>query len=241
VINDWGNVVMLYTYNPFGEVIESDGSFANPWRFTGQFYDSEIQQYYLRARDYNPHIYRFTARDPVFGQFEQPITLHKYLYCGNDQINYIDPDNNEFLSPDNMPEKINSYLAATTQKPLNDKGVMIRTILESLAFKYRWVIERIEDITDRSINRVHIVGGGAQNQLLCQFTANATGKKVIAGPVEATAAGNVLMQAKAAGRIESLAQARKIVKNSFDLNEYNPEDSSLWQQQYNKFCALLKF
>jgi len=203
--------------------------------------DSEIQQYYLRARDYNPHIYRFTARDPVFGQFEQPITLHKYLYCGNDQINYIDPDNNEFLSPDNMPEKINSYLAATTQKPLNDKGVMIRTILESLAFKYRWVIERIEDITDRSINRVHIVGGGAQNQLLCQFTANATGKKVIAGPVEATAAGNVLMQAKAAGRIESLAQARKIVKNSFDLNEYNPEDSSLWQQQYNKFCALLKF
>ena len=153
---------------------------------------------------------------------------------------YIDPDNNEFLSPDNMPEKINSYLAGTGQRPLTDKGVMIRTILESLAFKYRWVLEKIEDITGKSINRVHIVGGGIQNNLLCQFTANATGKRVIAGPVEATAAGNILMQAKATGQIESLAQARKIVKNSFDLKEYHPEDSSLWQQQYKKFGTLLK-
>jgi len=81
---------MLYTYNPFGEVLETDGTLDNGFMFAGQFYDSEIQQYYLRARDYNPHIYRFTARDPVDGQFEQPITLHKYLYCGNDPVNRID-------------------------------------------------------------------------------------------------------------------------------------------------------
>jgi len=91
IINTSGNVVQLYTYYPFGEVAESDGTFANPWRFTGQWYDDEIDQYYLRARMYDPHIYRFTARDPVDGKFKQPITLHKYLYCGNNAINAIDP------------------------------------------------------------------------------------------------------------------------------------------------------
>jgi rhamnulokinase len=152
-------------------------------------------------------------------------------------IAYIDPDRAEFLSPGNMPKKINHYLAQTGQKAVSDKGWMIRVILESLALKYRWTIERIEDITGTTIDCLYIVGGGIQNQLLCQFTANAVGKKVIAGPVEATAAGNILMQAKATGQISSLAEARDIVRNSFDLKEYLPQEPALWRQQYKKVIS----
>jgi rhamnulokinase len=96
------------------------------------------------------------------------------------------------------------------------------------------VAEAIEDATGSTIEILHIVGGGIQNKLLCQFTANALGKKVITGPIEATASGNILMQAKATGQIKTLAQAREIVSNSFDLKEYQPQDASLWQEQYKK-------
>ena len=96
---------------------------------------------------------------------------------------------------------------------------MIRIVLESLALNYRWVMERIEEITGDSIDVMHVVGGGIQNEWLCQFTADAIGKKVVTGPIEATASGNILMQAFAAGQIESLRQSRDIIKNSFELKE----------------------
>jgi len=91
IINTSGSVVRYYTYESFGEVLEEDGTLANYMMFTGQYYDAEIDQYYLRARQYDPHISRFTARDPVFGKFEEPLTLHRYLYCLNDPTNKIDP------------------------------------------------------------------------------------------------------------------------------------------------------
>jgi RHS repeat-associated protein len=91
IIDSTGAVVKYYTYAPFGDVIEQGGTFDNAFMFTGQYYDSEIDQYPLRARDYNPYISRFTSRDPVDGEFERPLTLHKYLYCGNNPINKIDP------------------------------------------------------------------------------------------------------------------------------------------------------
>jgi len=111
---------------------------------------------------------------------------------------------------------------------------MIRAILESLAFKYRMVLEKMEEVTARQIDVLHIVGGGIKNELLCRFTANATGKKVITGPVEATASGNILTQAMATGQIKSLSQLRKIVGNSFELKEYTPAQSELWDNQYKK-------
>ena len=149
-------------------------------------------------------------------------------------VAHIDPDYRGFFSPRDMPKRINEYLTETGHKPIEDKGRMIRVILESLAFKYRSVMEAIEDTTKEPIEVLHIVGGGIQNELLCQFTANATGKKVITGPVEATASGNILMQAKATGQIKSLAEFREIVRNSFELKEYQPQNSRLWNQQYEK-------
>ncbi|UCF00406.1 MAG: rhamnulokinase [Planctomycetota bacterium] len=149
-------------------------------------------------------------------------------------VAYIDPDYSRFFSPGDMSKRINDYLTETGQKPIDDKGQMIRVILESLAFKYRSVMDAIENITKQPLEVLHIVGGGIQNEMLCQFAANATGKKVITGPIEATAIGNILMQAKATGQIKSLAELREIVRNSFELKEYQPKDKKLWNQQYEK-------
>jgi len=91
IIDTNANVKKLYTYNPFGEVLETDGTLSNPFMFTGQWFDSETGDYWLRARQYSPYLYRFTARDPVFGKFQEPLSLHKYLYCQNDPVNKVDP------------------------------------------------------------------------------------------------------------------------------------------------------
>jgi len=112
---------------------------------------------------------------------------------------------------------------------------MIRLVLENLAMKYRRTLEAIEDVTGDPIDALHIVGGGIQNELLCQFAADATGKRVVAGPIEATASGNVLMQAVATGRVKSIEEAREIVRQSFDLKEYHPQDTSVWAQKYEQY------
>ena len=151
---------------------------------------------------------------------------------------HIDVDDSGFLAPGDMPKRINNYLTRTGQKPIDDKGQMIRMILEALAFKYRLVLARIEDVIGKAVDCLHIVGGGMQNELLNQFTANATGKKVIAGPAEATATGNILMQARATGQIKTLAEAREIVRRSFDLKEYQPQEASVWEERFNELKCL---
>jgi len=147
---------------------------------------------------------------------------------------HVDCDNSDFLAPGDMPSRINKHLRETGQQATNDKGQMVRLVLESLALKYRSTIEAIEDITGQTIDVLHIVGGGIQNELLCQFAANAIGKKVVTGPIEATASGNILMQARATGQIQSIEEARQIVRNSFDLKEYQPQDAALWTRQYEQ-------
>ena len=151
---------------------------------------------------------------------------------------YINPDYGEFLSPGDMPAKINEYLKSAGQESLADIGQIARAIMEGLAFKYREEILALEEISGRGIDVIHIVGGGSQNKLLSQFTANATGKTVIAGPVEATAVGNVLIQAVARGEIDSIGQARKVVANSFELTEYKPQDTDVWSEQYDRIMKL---
>lgn len=147
---------------------------------------------------------------------------------------HIDVDDSSFLPPGDMPKRVNEYLARTGQKTTKDKGQIIRIILESLALRYRAVMEAIEDATGRTVDVLHVVGGGIQNELLCQFTANALGKKVITGPIEATASGNILMQAIATGQISTLVEAREIVRKSFEMKEFQPQDTAEWLKQYNK-------
>ncbi|UCF14858.1 MAG: rhamnulokinase [Phycisphaerales bacterium] len=146
----------------------------------------------------------------------------------------IDVDDEAFLAPGDMPKRINDYLVRTGQEPIEAKAQMVRSILENLALKYRSRMDAIEDVTGETVEVLHIVGGGIQNELLCQFTANALGKKVVAGPIEATASGNILMQAIATGLIKSLAEARRIVRNSFELKEYEPQETSAWREQYEQ-------
>lgn len=145
---------------------------------------------------------------------------------------HINPNDSSFLSPGNMPAKINEQLSALSPARVEDKGQLIRAILESLAFYSRRVIERIEEITGQYIEVLHMVGGGIQNELLCQFTADAIGRKIMAGPIEATASGNVLMQAMAIGQIKSLPETRALIGNSFQLKEYLPIEPEEWNREY---------
>ncbi|HBG77451.1 MAG TPA: rhamnulokinase [Phycisphaerales bacterium] len=144
----------------------------------------------------------------------------------------INPNDSRFFGVCDMPAKINEYLAETGQPAISDKGQIIRVVLESLGFYYRETLEKIEEITKQKIDTLHIVGGGIKNELLCQFTADATGKKVVAGPVEATAMGNIMIQAMATGQIKSVAAGRALVAKSFDLKVYQPANYELWNKKY---------
>jgi rhamnulokinase len=116
---------------------------------------------------------------------------------------------------------------------------VIRAVLESLALRYRMVLGWLQDLTGQRLETIHIVGGGTQNRLLSQFTADATGRQVIAGPVEATAAGNVLMQMMALGHIDTLSAAREVVRRSFNLVVYEPGSSAGWDEAYARLLAIM--
>lgn len=153
----------------------------------------------------------------------------------------IDPDYHEFQTPGNMPERIREYCRKTGQKVPETKGEIVRCIAESLAFKYRSTIEGMEDVTGKKYDVINIVGGGIKDKMICSFTANATKRKVLAGPVEATSIGNVIMQGIAMGAIKNLKEGRKIVRNSFPIDIYEPSDSDKWDAAYKKWkeiCVL---
>ncbi len=143
-----------------------------------------------------------------------------------------DVEYGEFHRPGDMVRKINDYLRGSGQKPVDDKGQLVRVILESLALRSRQIFEWLEEITGSTVDVVHMVGGGIKNRLLCQFTADASGKTVVAGPVEATAAGNVITQAIATGQLSSLQQARQIIEKSFKLTTYRPKETQVWDGRF---------
>lgn len=151
----------------------------------------------------------------------------------------IDPDYREFFGTGHMVQKIRDYCKRTNQHVPETKGEVARCIYESLALKYRWALERLEEIKGGSIDALHIVGGGIQNKLLNQFVANAIGRTVITGPVEGACIGNLLNQAMALGEIGSVDELREIVRRSFDVEEYHPKDSAAWQDAYGTLQGLL--
>lgn len=153
---------------------------------------------------------------------------------------WVDLNDPRFLKAGEMPEKIIAYLNETGQKHNDDKGFIIRTVLESLAFSYRKTIKEIEEVTGNKIEVLHAVGGGIQNELLTQFTADAIGRKVIAGPVEGTIVGNIGVQAVASGAVPNLEAWRKVVSNSFDPKIFEPANAEYFDKNESRFNKILK-
>lgn len=151
----------------------------------------------------------------------------------------VDPDDPAFLNPPDMPEAVAAYCRRTGQEPPSPRAALVRSLLESLALKYRLVIEELEAIRERPLSKIHIIGGGSRNALLCQFTADATGLPVLAGPAEATAAGNILVQAMALGRLASPAEIRAVVRRSFELGSYAPSGGGGWDKAFARFRRLI--
>jgi rhamnulokinase len=151
----------------------------------------------------------------------------------------IDPDHTVFLVPADMPAAIRAYCRETGQTVPQNKGEIIRTALEGLALRYRWTVEKLGVLLGKNFNALHIVGGGSKNKLLCQFAADSTHLPVLAGPVEATAIGNIAVQALATGHLSSFDEARQVIRNSFAVETYQPGDSAEWNAAYEQFQKLI--
>jgi rhamnulokinase len=150
----------------------------------------------------------------------------------------VDPDDGDFLKPGDMPARIRAFCKRTGQPVPEGKGAVVRCALESLALKYRWTLERLEEMLGRRLEPIHIIGGGTQNRLLNQLAADATGRRVVTGPVEATAIGNILVQMMALGHITSLTGGRRIVCDSFDVETYEPRGGDEWDEAYDRFLEV---
>ncbi|HJT79114.1 MAG TPA: rhamnulokinase family protein [Gemmataceae bacterium] len=154
-------------------------------------------------------------------------------------VSLVDPDNPAFILPANMPAALADFCRRTGQPVPTEPGSVVRCALESLALRYRWVLARLEELLGRRLDVIHVVGGGCRNTLLCQLTADACDRPVHAGPVEATAIGNVLVQALGLGLLGSLADAREVVRRSFEVTVYHPREPERWHDPYARFLRTL--
>jgi rhamnulokinase len=204
----------------------NEGGVADTIRFLknimGLWLVQECRRSFARAgRSYDyATLTRLAAQAPSFG----PI---------------VDPDHSSFIRPDDIAVAVREFCSRTDQQPPESDGGVIRSCLESLALRYRWVLEQMEQITGKRFETIHVVGGGSQNELLCQMTADATNRMVVSGPVEATAAGNCLVQAMGQGEIGTLSELREVVRNSFNVAQLEPRPSTQWDERYQFFCKLI--
>ena len=152
---------------------------------------------------------------------------------------YIDPNDAVFATPGDMPQKIMDFCERTGQVVPKSKGQLLRVATESLALKYRQVVESLQRVTGRTFDKLHAGGGGIQNALLAQATADALGIPLVAGPVEATSCGNIITQMVATGHLTDITAGRVIVEKSMETVIYNPESSADWQEPYQKFLKLI--
>jgi rhamnulokinase len=204
----------------------NEGGVANTIRFLknvgGLWLLQECQRHWAREGQH------FTWPE-LIAQAERAEPLHSL----------VDPDAPQFLNPVNMPAAIQDYCRQTSQAEPTSIGALVRCCLESLALKYRWVVVALEELTGRQLDTIRIVGGGSQNTLLCQLTADACQRRVVAGPVEATALGNIVVQAVALGRIPSIAAGRAAVSASEEQTVYIPRVSSDWDAAIVGFNGLV--
>lgn len=153
---------------------------------------------------------------------------------------FINPDDDLFVAPKDMPARIKKYCERTGQIVPDTDGKVIRCIYDSLAMKYKEMFSNMEKLRGREFDVLQIVGGGIKNIPLCQYTADAIGKKVITGPIEATAMGNILVQAMGLGLIKDLKEAREISKNSVETTEYIPKDTKVWNDAYERYLKVTR-
>ena len=151
----------------------------------------------------------------------------------------IDPSDPVFIAPGDMPRRIAEYCRATGQLVPETPGQVVRCIFDSLALCYRYTADVIDEISGRRTPYIHIVGGGVKEMPLCRFAASACGRPVYAGPVEATAIGNISVQAIASGELKNVAEARECVRRSFEVKEYLPQDTDMWEEGYERFIKLI--
>lgn len=204
----------------------NEGGFDNTIRFLknimGLWLIQESRRQWIRE-----------GKDVTFASLEQDALKEEAFRS------FIDPDAPDFVSPGNLPQRVKDFCARTNQPIPENIGQVMRCIYESLAMKYRYSKENIMKITGKDCKAINIIGGGTKDKFLCQLTANACGVKVVAGPIEATALGNIAVVLQSLGEISSLAEARKIVRNSFDALEYSPVDTDKWDVAYEKFKKVL--
>jgi len=152
---------------------------------------------------------------------------------------FIDPNDDRFLPPGNHPQKIKDYCTETGQAVPTNTGSIVRCVLESLALKYRYVLDILRELSQQPVDALHVGGGGAQNHLLNQLTANATGIPVVAGPIEATVIGNALVQFISLGEITDLQEARQIVAGMDEVKRYEPEEAHLWKEANERYRRIV--
>ncbi len=151
----------------------------------------------------------------------------------------INPDDPMFLNPRDMTLAVRDFCYQTAQGTPQNHGELIRCIYDSLALKYRYTLEQIKEISNQPIEVIHIIGGGANNHFLNQLTSDATGLKVVAGPTEATAIGNILIQAKSLGYVDSVKEIRRIIAGSFELVQFIPSDELDWDSAYKRYLEIM--
>ena len=167
--------------------------------------------------------------------------LEKHALAAEPFRYLFDPDAPEFVAPGNIPQRIRDYCLRTGQGAPETVGEIMRAIYESIALKYRLTYDMIRDCTGREYRHIHMIGGGTKDNLLCQMTADATGCKIVAGPIEATALGNIAVQLMASGELRDLAHARRVIANSFQPVSYLPADGATarWTKAFEKFRNIL--
>jgi rhamnulokinase len=215
VINDRG---LAYNFTNEGGV---EGTFRFLTNIMGLWLVQECRREWARAGESYSYdeLTSMAAEAPAFGPL-------------------VSLADNRFLPPGDMPARIQDFCRETGQRVPETKGEIVRCALESLALAYRSVAEGLDEMMGRRLPTLHIIGGGSQNRLLNQLAADATGRTVVAGPVEATAIGNLLVQAMALGHIANLAEGRALVRRSFEVETYVPQGTTAWDEAYAGYLAL---
>ncbi|MBE6778635.1 MAG: rhamnulokinase, partial [Ruminococcaceae bacterium] len=209
----------------FGFNLTNEGGYGRTTRFLknimGLWLIQESRRQWIRE-----------GEDVSYGDLEREALAAEPLRC------FIDPDADDFVRPGNLPRRVQEYCRRTGQYVPATRGEIMRCIYESLAMKYRYTFHAIREVTGLEYRVIHMIGGGTKDRLLCQMAADACNTRVIAGPIEATATGNVAVQLMALGEIRDLAEARRIIAASEEPRFYEPQDPVSYEQAYARFQTV---